>query len=68
MDTTQYVGELFKLIYKGLEFFVDFIMNLPSLIYNFLSLIPDPLMTVLNSFVGFLILIIFLKVVRLIVG
>ena len=48
--------------------FIDFIMNLPTLIYNILDLIPEPLYAIINAFIGFLIFIIFLKVVRLIVG
>ena len=43
-------------------------MNLPTLIYNILDLIPEPLYAIINAFIGFLIFIIFLKVVRLIVG
>lgn len=68
MDFAEQIGDFIGTIGNGIKSFVDFIINLPTLIYNLLELIPDPLYAILNAFIGYLILIIFLKVVRLIVG
>lgn len=68
MDFTEQIGDFLSTIGNGISSFVDFIISLPTLIYNLLDLIPDPLYAVINAFIGFLIFIIFLKVVRLIVG
>lgn len=68
MDFTEQISDFLITIGNGISSFVDFIISLPTLIYNLLDLIPDPLYAVINAFIGFLIFIIFLKVVRLIVG
>lgn len=68
MDFTEQIGKLLITIGNGVESFVDFLINLPTLFYNLIDLIPEPLYVIINSFIGFLIFVIFLKVVRLIVG
>jgi len=68
MDFAEQIGDFLGTVGNGIKSFVDFVISLPTLIYNILDLIPDPLYAIINAFIGFLIFIIFLKVVRLIVG
>ena len=68
MDFTQQIMDFINTVGSGVKSFVDFIVNLPTLIYNLLDLIPEPLYAIINAFMGFLIFILFIKVVRLLVG
>lgn len=68
MDFADLIVDFTDTLGNGVKSFVDFIINLPTLIYSVLDLIPDPLYAIINAFIGFLIFIIFIKVVRLIVG
>lgn len=49
---------------NGIKNLVDFIINIPSLYNSLIKVIPDPLYTVLFSFIGLLIVIIVIKVVK----
>lgn len=68
MDFAEQIGDFLVTVGNGVKNFIDFIWNIPTLIYNLLDLIPEPLYVIINAFIGFLIFIIFIKVVRLIVG
>ena len=68
MDFIPFIDSFLETIGNGVKNFVAFFVNLPTLFYNLLELIPDPLYAIINAFIGFLIFVIFLKVVRLIVG
>lgn len=68
MNFAEQIGDFLVTVGNGVTSFIDFIVNLPTLIYNLLELIPEPVFGIINAFIGFLIFIIFIKVVRLIVG
>lgn len=57
------IGDLITLLGKGIVSFVDFIINLPTLFYNLIILIPEPLYSVLISFISLILFVIVLKVV-----
>lgn len=64
------LGELFSMIrdsFKGsIDFFVTVFKVLPSLCFNVSSMLPPPLNYLLISFIGFLVLVVLLKLVTLI--
>lgn len=67
MDALSAVAKLFELIGDGFKLFVDFITQLPSLFYNLLSCIPNPLNGILNFFLSiFLFLIAIYAIAKLI--
>ncbi len=58
MEFLDYCSELFDLIGKGIENFVNFILNLPDLIYALLDTIPQPFYSVLIYFISIIIFLI----------
>lgn len=62
------MGDFISTVGNGVKSFVDFIIRLPELVYDILDLIPNPLYVIINAIIGFLIFVLFIKVVRLIVG
>lgn len=67
-ELLSYIGDFINYLRNGVIGFVDFIMRLPSLFHDLIEILPQPLYLVVISFIGFLIFVIILKVVRLIVG
>ena len=59
----SHIGRLFDLIESGITSFVDYLMNLPTLVYSLIDVIPEPLSTIFMSFAGLIILVILIKVV-----
>lgn len=68
MDFTGQISKLIDFLSSGIKSFIDFIIGIPSLIYNLLDLIPSPFDVILITFMGILITVLIFKVVRLIVG
>ena len=67
MDTLEAVAKLFELIGDGCKTFIDFIIQLPSLFYNLLNCIPNPLHSILLFFLSlFLFLIVINAIAKLI--
>lgn len=62
------IGDFVSMVGNGVNNFVDFIIKLPELMYDLIDIIPNPLYSIVISFVGFLIFVIFIKVVRMLVG
>ena len=60
MDILSKVGDLIKFIFNGIENFVDFLLGLPTFIYNLIEVIPSPLYDILLSFISTIIFIIIL--------
>ena len=58
IEFLDYLGDLFKLIGKGIENFVRFILDLPNIIYALLDVIPEPFNTVLLYFISIIIFLI----------
>ena len=58
MNFLDYCSDLFGLIGKGIENFVDFILNLPDLIYALLDTIPQPFYSVLLYFISIILFLI----------
>ena len=58
MDFLDYCVDLFTLIGKGIENFVNFILNLPDLIYALLDTIPQPFNSILIYFISIIIFLI----------
>ncbi len=58
MDFLDYCEELFSLIGKGIGNFVNFILNLPDLIYALLNTIPQPFYSILIFFISIIIFLI----------
>ena len=48
---------------QGMSNFIDFVMNLPTLFYNLINIVPLPLQSVILSFIGIVLFIIVMKVV-----
>lgn len=48
---------------QGMANFIDFILNLPTLFYNLIDVIPLPLQSIILTFIGFVMFIIVMKVV-----
>lgn len=51
-------GQLIEFIGNGIKNFIDFIIELPSFIYNLIEVIPRPLYDILLSFISTIIFII----------
>lgn len=64
------IGDLLNMIreaFKGsIDFFITVFKVLPSLCFNVASMLPPPLNYLLVSFIGFLVLVVLLKLVSLI--
>lgn len=63
VDFITAIADIISFVANGISNFVDFIISIPNLIYNLLSLLPNPLATVVYAFIGYLITVIFIKVV-----
>ncbi|MDO4962607.1 MAG: hypothetical protein Q4E75_00685 [bacterium] len=68
MDFLNSIADLISVLNQGISSFVKFIIDLPSLFYNLIDLIPSPFDIVILSFISFLLIVLIFKVVRLIVG
>ena len=68
MDFLSNCLKIIEIIGNTLSNFVDFIINLPSLINNIITAMPNPLFGIATVFISFILIIIFAKVVRLFVG
>lgn len=55
---------LIDFIGNGIKQLIDFIINLPEFFNNVINIIPAPLYTVVYSFIGIIIMVIVLKVVK----
>lgn len=51
---------LIDFISKGIGNFIDFLLGLPTFIYNLIEVIPEPLYSVLLSFISTIIFLILL--------
>lgn len=51
-------GKLIAFIVNGVANFIDFIIELPSFVYNLIEVIPRPLYDILLSFMGLIIFLI----------
>ena len=49
---------------NGLKQLIDFIIRLPQLIHSFIVFIPEPLYTVVFSFIGLFIVVIMYRTVK----
>lgn len=58
-------SKIFSIIINGIGTFVDFIISFPSLIYDLVDFIPEPLFYVLSCFLGLILLIIIFKIVKI---
>lgn len=52
--------KLIELIANGIGNFIDFILGLPTFIYNLIEVVPEPLYSVLLSFISIIIFLILL--------
>ena len=64
MDFLNDCVELIEIIGNSLANFVDFLINLPKLIENIITVIPNPLYGIITTFISFIIIIILAKVVK----
>lgn len=60
--------KIIEIIGNSLSNFVDFIINLPKLVNNIISVMPNPLFGIATIFISFIIIIVLARVVRLFVG
>ena len=65
MDFLNNCVDLIEMIGNGLANFVDFIIKIPTLLNNLLKLLPRPFYDILGVFIGFVIVIILAKTVKM---
>lgn len=65
---TDHVEELFEIIKDGLSNLVDLIIELPTLLYSLINLIPMPFYDIVKYFLSFFIILIFIFAINKIIG
>lgn len=68
MNFVDNLLEIIEIIGNTLANFVDFIINLPTLFTDLITVLPNPLYGVATVFISFIIIIILAKVVKTFVG
>lgn len=58
MDIISSIYGLIKFILTGISNFVDFFLSLPTFIYNLIEVLPEPIRSLVLSFIGIIIFII----------
>lgn len=68
MDILSKAVDLIQFIFNGIENFIDFILGLPTFIYNIIEVIPRPLYDILMSFISIIIFILMLYAIGKVVS
>ena len=57
------IVDFIEFLGQGMSNFIDFVLNLPTLFYNLINIVPLPLQSVILAFIGIVLFIIVMKVV-----
>lgn len=64
VELKDIIYPLIEFLVNGLKQLVDFVISLPQLFNDLIHIIPQPLSTIIFSFIGILIVVIILRVVK----